>query len=145
MDACPMWPNQSAHARRPLIAMQRRAPNDLSALAACLFKQARAGPSHSRDAMARTVAVHGELAQPQGHCCAPQRATDLPGGSILVRWVRAPRAAPNEYLPVCCVVHIHDDHSSSAGRLRTARRPERGQIADEGGLVRGCAQIKAPP
>eukprot|EP00964_Phaeocystis_antarctica_P087390 scaffold55443_cov35-Phaeocystis_antarctica.AAC.2 len=35
MGACPMWPNQSAHAQQPLIAMQRRAPNDLSALAAC--------------------------------------------------------------------------------------------------------------
>eukprot|EP00964_Phaeocystis_antarctica_P161989 scaffold135342_cov127-Phaeocystis_antarctica.AAC.1 len=32
MDACPMWPNQSAHARRPLIATQRRAPNDLFSL-----------------------------------------------------------------------------------------------------------------
>ena len=29
MGACPMWPNQSAHAQRPPIAMQRRAPNDL--------------------------------------------------------------------------------------------------------------------
>ena len=94
MDACPMWPNQSAHAQRPPVAMQRRAPNDLSAFAAChSFKQARAGPSHSRDAMARAVAVLGELAQPQGHCRAPQRATELPGGCIPGRWVRAPRAA----------------------------------------------------
>eukprot|EP00964_Phaeocystis_antarctica_P141982 scaffold107132_cov36-Phaeocystis_antarctica.AAC.1 len=36
----------------------------------------------------RAVAVLGELAQPQGHCHAPQRATDLPGGSIPGRWVR---------------------------------------------------------
>eukprot|EP00964_Phaeocystis_antarctica_P058847 scaffold34912_cov68-Phaeocystis_antarctica.AAC.1 len=42
------------------------------------FKQARAGPSHSRDAWAQAVAVLGELAQSQGHCRAPQRATDLP-------------------------------------------------------------------
>eukprot|EP00964_Phaeocystis_antarctica_P023779 scaffold13303_cov70-Phaeocystis_antarctica.AAC.6 len=93
MDACPMWPNQSAHPRRPPIAMQRRAANDLSALAACQFQTSSCGPSHSRDAMARAVAVLGELAQPQGHCRAPQRATDLPGGSIPGRWIRAPRAA----------------------------------------------------
>eukprot|EP00964_Phaeocystis_antarctica_P088596 scaffold56397_cov38-Phaeocystis_antarctica.AAC.2 len=43
--------------------------------------------------MARAVAVLGELAQPQGHCRAPQRATDLPGGSIPGRWVRVLRAA----------------------------------------------------
>jgi len=36
--------------------------------------------------MARAVAVLGELAQPQGHCRAPQRATDLPGGFIPARW-----------------------------------------------------------
>eukprot|EP00964_Phaeocystis_antarctica_P039914 scaffold22808_cov34-Phaeocystis_antarctica.AAC.1 len=54
---------------------------------------ARAGRSHSRDAMARAVAVHDEHAQPQGHCRAPRRATDLPGGPIAGRWVRAPRAA----------------------------------------------------
>ena len=41
--------------------------------------------------MARAVAVLGELAQPQGHCRAPQRATDLPGGCIPGRWVRAPQ------------------------------------------------------
>eukprot|EP00964_Phaeocystis_antarctica_P136806 scaffold101264_cov29-Phaeocystis_antarctica.AAC.1 len=42
--------------------------------------------------MARAAAVLGELAQPQGHCRAPQRATDLTGGSIPWRWVRVPRA-----------------------------------------------------
>eukprot|EP00964_Phaeocystis_antarctica_P107519 scaffold72224_cov45-Phaeocystis_antarctica.AAC.1 len=43
MGACPMWPNQSAHARRPLIAMQRRAPNNLSALAACQLQTSSCG------------------------------------------------------------------------------------------------------
>ena len=43
--------------------------------------------------MARAAAVLGELAQPQGHCRAPQRATYLPDGPIPGRWVRAPRAA----------------------------------------------------
>jgi len=38
-----MWPNQSAHARRPLIAMQRRAPNDLSAFAACQLQTSSCG------------------------------------------------------------------------------------------------------
>ena len=43
MDACPMWPNQSAHAQRPSIAMQRRAPNDLSAFAACQLQTSSCG------------------------------------------------------------------------------------------------------
>ena len=43
MGACPMWPNQSAHAQQPLIAMQRRAPNDLSALAACQLQTSSCG------------------------------------------------------------------------------------------------------
>ena len=43
MDACPMWPNQSAHAQRPPVAMQRRAPNDLSAFAACQLQTSSCG------------------------------------------------------------------------------------------------------
>ena len=43
MDTCPMWPNQSAHAQRPPIAMQRRAPNDLSAFAACQLQTSSCG------------------------------------------------------------------------------------------------------
>ena len=43
MGACPMWPNQSAHAQQPLIAMQRRAPNNFSALAACQLQTSSCG------------------------------------------------------------------------------------------------------
>ena len=43
MDACPMWPNQSAHPRRPPIAMQRRAPDHLSAFAACQLQTSSCG------------------------------------------------------------------------------------------------------
>ena len=43
MDACPMWTNQSAHAQRPPIAMQRRAPNDVSAFAACQLQTSSCG------------------------------------------------------------------------------------------------------
>ena len=43
MDACPMWTNQSAHAQRPPVAMQRRAPNDLSAFAACQLQTSSCG------------------------------------------------------------------------------------------------------
>ena len=38
-----MWPNQSAHAQQPLIAMQRRAPNNFSALAACQLQTSSCG------------------------------------------------------------------------------------------------------
>eukprot|EP00964_Phaeocystis_antarctica_P056866 scaffold33584_cov45-Phaeocystis_antarctica.AAC.1 len=43
MGACPMWPNQSAHAQQPLIAMQRRAPNNFSALATCQLQTSSCG------------------------------------------------------------------------------------------------------
>ena len=38
-----MWPNQSAHAQQPLFAMQRRAPNNFSALAACQLQTSSCG------------------------------------------------------------------------------------------------------
>ena len=43
MDACPMWPNQSSHAQRTPVAMQRSAPNDLSAFAACQLQTSSCG------------------------------------------------------------------------------------------------------
>ena len=71
MDACPRWPNQSAHARRPLIATQRRAPNDLSALAACQLQTSscRAFTLKGRDGAGcccswRTRPASGSLPRP---------------------------------------------------------------------------------